>query len=65
MLTGDLWVRLGDPVILSSGKLAALHAFDPDASIEEWLDLVAFMRDGPAQADRRPRATCSLQPAFL
>jgi hypothetical protein len=64
-LTGDLWVRLGDPVIMSSEKLEALHAFDSDASIEEWLDLVAFMRDGPAQADRRPRASCSLQPAFL
>ncbi len=64
-LTGDLWVRLGEPVSLSAGKLEALHAFDPNASIHRWLDLVAYMREGPVQANRRPRASCSLQPAFL
>ena len=64
-LIGDLWVRLGDPVVLSSDKLEALHAFDADASIGQWLDLVASMRDGPVQAERRPRASCSPQLAFF
>ncbi len=63
-LTGDLWVRLGDPVILSASKLEALHTFHTTASSDAWLELVASLREGAPQAGRA-RSTRFLQPAFL
>ena len=63
-LTGDLWVRLGDPVTLSASRLEALRAFHTAASVDEWLELVAFLREGAPQAGRA-RSMRFLQPAFL
>ena len=46
-LAAGLWVRLSDPIALCGTKIAAIHDVGPDLTVDGWLDLVAWLREGP------------------
>lgn len=62
VLTGDLWVRLRDPVELDAAKLAALRYPDAYTSPDLWRGLARWLRERPARPFPRRRG---YQPALL
>ncbi len=60
-LSAGLWVRLCDPVALCATKITAIHGVGPELTVDGWLELVTWLREGPSWAGNGQ----AWQPALL